>query len=108
MPATVTSITPTRSDVPPPQRAPARRPFRDNPRLILTGIGVLVAGLIAILVAVRLAISFTIQRVRTAAPVCSKSRTNAGARRVACFQRAMDEPRGAIRAALEALAANDD
>src|SRR5436309_12722116 len=52
MPATVTSITPTRSDLPLPQRAPTRRPFRDNPRLILTGIGVLVAGLIAILVAV--------------------------------------------------------
>src|SRR5712691_587525 len=50
MPATVTSITP------PPKkgadrtlRRPSRRPFRDNPRLILAGIGVLAVLLAAIL-----------------------------------------------------------
>ena len=48
MPATVTSITPTRAGGPPP-RLPARRPFRDNPRLILAGIAVLVSVLVAIL-----------------------------------------------------------
>jgi two-component system nitrogen regulation sensor histidine kinase NtrY len=50
MPATVTPITPRRSSEPartPP--APARRPFRDNPRLILAGIGALVVALVAIL-----------------------------------------------------------
>ncbi len=51
MPATVTSITPGRAGVPPP--APTRRPFRDNPRLILAGIGVLVVALVAIVVANR-------------------------------------------------------
>src|SRR6266566_7140076 len=50
MPATVTSIAPrprSEPDRPPPP--PARRPFRDNPRLILVGIGILVAVLVAIL-----------------------------------------------------------
>jgi two-component system nitrogen regulation sensor histidine kinase NtrY len=47
MPATVTSITPSRTRG--PGDAPPRRPFRDNPRLILTGIGALVAALVAIL-----------------------------------------------------------
>src|ERR1700720_1097237 len=46
MPATVTSITPSRTRA--AGHAP-RRPFRDNPRLILTGIGALVVALIAIL-----------------------------------------------------------
>ena len=49
MPATVTSIAPKRSAGPPPRRTSARRPFRDNPRLILAGIVALVAVLIAIL-----------------------------------------------------------
>jgi two-component system nitrogen regulation sensor histidine kinase NtrY len=52
MPATVTSITPTGSDRPGRARSTVRRPFRDNPRLILAGIGVLVAGLVAILAVV--------------------------------------------------------
>src|SRR5476651_1238145 len=49
MPATVTSITQRRASG--PGRAPEspRRPFRDNPRLILAGIGVLLVVLIAIL-----------------------------------------------------------
>ena len=50
MPGTVTSITPRRAE----RRraaAAARRPFRDNPRLILAGIAVLVAVLVAMLVA---------------------------------------------------------
>ena len=51
MPATITSITPRRTSgtgrTPDP---PRRRPFRDNPRLILAGIGVLVAALVAILI----------------------------------------------------------
>ena len=50
MPATVRSITPRRT--PEPARPPApspRRPFRDNPRLILAGIALLVAVLVAIL-----------------------------------------------------------
>src|SRR5438270_1031650 len=52
MPATVTSITPRR---PGAGRAadPPRRPFRDNPRLILAGIGVLIVVLIALLVIAR-------------------------------------------------------
>src|SRR5206468_2438098 len=47
MPATVTSITPRRTSGQgrPPQSA-SRRPFRDNPRLILAGIGALVAVLL--------------------------------------------------------------
>src|SRR5947209_16933183 len=50
MPATVTSITPRRTSGQgrSPQSA-SRRPFRDNPRLILAGIGALVAVLVAIL-----------------------------------------------------------
>ena len=50
MPATATSITPRRTRGParPPAPSP-RRPFRDNPRLILAGIALLVALLAAIL-----------------------------------------------------------
>ena len=49
MPATVTSITPRRAGD--SSRAPdsRRRPFRDNPRLILSGIGVLLIVLVALL-----------------------------------------------------------
>src|SRR5580765_6560097 len=51
MPASVTSISPRRSSA--GQSAPeppgGRRPFRDNPRLILAGIAVLIAALVAIL-----------------------------------------------------------
>jgi two-component system nitrogen regulation sensor histidine kinase NtrY len=50
MPATVTSITPRRPGGSAPVIGP-RRPFRDNPRLILAGIAVLLAALVAILVA---------------------------------------------------------
>jgi two-component system nitrogen regulation sensor histidine kinase NtrY len=50
MPATVTSITPRRPSEPArPPAPPPRRPFRDNPRLILAGIALLVAVLVAIL-----------------------------------------------------------
>jgi two-component system nitrogen regulation sensor histidine kinase NtrY len=49
MPATATSITPRRTGDPPPAASSGRRPFRDNPRLILAGIAVLVAALVAIL-----------------------------------------------------------
>ena len=51
MPASVTSISPRRASVSPPQpTAPGgRRPFRDNPRLILLGIVVLIGLLAAIL-----------------------------------------------------------
>jgi len=49
MPATVTSITPRRASGPRRAPEPPRRPFRDNPRLILAGIFVLVAVLIALL-----------------------------------------------------------
>jgi two-component system, NtrC family, nitrogen regulation sensor histidine kinase NtrY len=49
MPATITSITPRRSSGPTPAPpAPGRRPFRDNPRLILAGIGFLIAVLVAL------------------------------------------------------------
>src|SRR5262245_62191303 len=52
MPATVTSITPRRAGG--PARTPQpRRPFRDNPRLILAGIGILVGVLIALLAIAR-------------------------------------------------------
>src|SRR4030088_2248362 len=49
MPATLTSITPRRASGPDRARESARRPFRDNPRLLLTGIGVLLAVLVALL-----------------------------------------------------------
>ena len=49
MPATITSMTPRRSTGaaagPPP---PSRRPFRDNPRLILGGIAILLIVLVAL------------------------------------------------------------
>jgi two-component system, NtrC family, nitrogen regulation sensor histidine kinase NtrY len=52
--ATVTSITPRRGGLTPPAVPPsARRPFRDNPRLILGGIAILVIVLVAIVVANR-------------------------------------------------------
>src|SRR4249919_1081944 len=49
MPATVTSMTPRRAGG--SRRAPdsPRRPFRDNPRLILSGIGVLLIVLVGLL-----------------------------------------------------------
>src|SRR5262245_23113054 len=47
MAVTVTSITASRATGKPP--APARRPFRDNPRLILAGIAVLLGVFIALL-----------------------------------------------------------
>ncbi len=50
MPATVTPIAPRRSSGPAPApQLPARRPLRDNTRLILAGIVVLVLALVAIL-----------------------------------------------------------
>ena len=49
MPATVTSITPTRANGPTPTPEARRRPFRDNPRLILAGIGVLLVVFVALL-----------------------------------------------------------
>ena len=49
MPATVTTIASNRSPGRPPRRTSPRRPFRDNPRLILAGIVALVAILITIL-----------------------------------------------------------
>src|SRR5256885_11576349 len=48
-PATVTSITPRRASARDRATDPPRRPFRDNPRLILVGILALVAVLIALL-----------------------------------------------------------
>jgi len=48
-PATVTSITPRRAAGPTPAPRPPRRPFRDNPRLILAGIAVLLVVLAALL-----------------------------------------------------------
>jgi len=56
VPATVTSITPRSStQAPAPRRGgePGRRPFRDNPRLILAGITVLALALVALVVAAR-------------------------------------------------------
>ncbi len=50
MPATVTPITPRRLPTRPPPAEPARRPFRDNPRLILAGIAALLVALVAMLV----------------------------------------------------------
>src|SRR3954469_18325780 len=49
MPATVTPITPRRASVPGPAAEPLRRPFRDNPRLILARIPVLLAVLARLL-----------------------------------------------------------
>jgi hypothetical protein len=49
MPATVTSITPRRASGPNQAPESPRRPFRDNPRLILAGIGVLLVVLVALL-----------------------------------------------------------
>ena len=49
MPATITSMTPRRSSGPAPAPPPpSRRPFRDNPRLILAGIGFLLLVLAAL------------------------------------------------------------
>src|SRR5712691_4180053 len=49
MPATVTTMASKRpAAAQPPRRQPARRPFRDNPRLILAGIVVLISVLVAI------------------------------------------------------------
>jgi two-component system, NtrC family, nitrogen regulation sensor histidine kinase NtrY len=53
MPATVTSITPKRASGSGPSRPAARRPFRDNPRLILAGIGVLLVVFVALVVIAR-------------------------------------------------------
>src|SRR5688572_12470699 len=47
MPATVTSITPRRAAPPPPGQAP-KRPLRDNTRLILAGIALLLAVLVGL------------------------------------------------------------
>jgi two-component system, NtrC family, nitrogen regulation sensor histidine kinase NtrY len=49
VPATVTPLSPKRAGGPPPRPLPARRPFRDNPRLILAGIAALVSVLVTIL-----------------------------------------------------------
>jgi two-component system nitrogen regulation sensor histidine kinase NtrY len=49
MPASVTSLAPKRAGGPPPRPQLARRPFRDNPRLILAGIAALVSMLVTIL-----------------------------------------------------------
>src|SRR5262245_12548406 len=48
MPATITSITPRRSKPTAPPAPSGRRPFRDNPRLILSGIGLLLIVLVAL------------------------------------------------------------
>jgi two-component system nitrogen regulation sensor histidine kinase NtrY len=48
MPATATPLRPP-APAPPAKGSPSRRPFRDNPRLILVGIAVLAAALVAIL-----------------------------------------------------------
>ena len=48
MPGSVTTITPARTGGSPPAAPPASRPFRDNPRLILAGI-VLLVGLLIVL-----------------------------------------------------------
>src|SRR5262249_21626503 len=48
MPASVTSITPRRASGAARPPDPRRRPFRDNPRLILAGIALLVAALVAL------------------------------------------------------------
>jgi two-component system, NtrC family, nitrogen regulation sensor histidine kinase NtrY len=48
MPATITTIRPSHSDTRAQPPVASRRPFRDNPRLILAGIAALVAVLVAI------------------------------------------------------------
>src|ERR687887_1673901 len=48
MAATVTSLTPRRAPTTAHTPEPPRRPFRDNPRLILAGIAILVVVLIAL------------------------------------------------------------
>src|SRR3954467_13256713 len=48
-PATVTTITPRRTTSAARSPEPPRRPFRDNPRLILVGIGALGVVLVALL-----------------------------------------------------------
>jgi two-component system nitrogen regulation sensor histidine kinase NtrY len=48
MPATLTSMTPRRSSGPASAPPSGRRPFRDNPRLILAGIGFLILVLVAL------------------------------------------------------------
>src|SRR5262249_33318685 len=48
MPASVTSMTPRRASGAARPPDPRRRPFRDNPRLILAGIALLVAALVAL------------------------------------------------------------
>ena len=53
MPATATSIAPRSASETGGTPRRLRRPFRDNPRLILAGIGVLVVVLIALLVIAR-------------------------------------------------------
>src|SRR3984893_1719869 len=50
MPATVTSITPRRTSGPSPAPHRSRRPFRDNPRLILGGLAVLAVALVALVI----------------------------------------------------------
>jgi len=60
MPATITSISPRRAiGSAPAPRPPAKRPFRDNPKLILAGIGLLVAALVAILIVANRTPAFT-------------------------------------------------
>src|SRR5258708_35171316 len=58
MPATVTSIAPSRSSGP-VALPPPRRPFRDNSRLILAGIVVLAAALAGILALATRTLSFS-------------------------------------------------
>src|SRR5499427_3418973 len=53
MPATVRSLSPRRAAGPGRTPEPPRRPFRDNPRLILAGIAILVGVLIALLAIAR-------------------------------------------------------
>src|SRR5687767_11208784 len=61
MPATVTPISPRRSSAPLPAAPPppAKRPFRDNTRLILAGIAILAAALVAILALANRTTSFS-------------------------------------------------
>jgi two-component system nitrogen regulation sensor histidine kinase NtrY len=59
MAATVTSVAPRRAGASTPAPAPGRRPFRDNPRLILAGIAVLLAVLVALVALANNTPSFT-------------------------------------------------